>query len=590
MNKSVLAWSLISAFPLTGTAWAAASDPIPAKPMPASYAGIVGTGSAADSGIDSNRAELKGQFIQANNGFDDAGNAGASVNISDSGARKVGTLSSESGASTEKQGAASGAKPAKPLGGSGKITSARNLGSNWQPSKSKASIVAGQAALLKSEWNFLSAGQISDIIIQTATRSKGADAKLDPVYTVGQVNIAKSLSPIGNITTPVNGKKVSLGGAMMMGITGVPSSTPVMMTGVDNYGRGYSVDVSRKLQSSTSQGITSTTLFTAADRQAELVDKVTEGVNGGSNTLSYSPDGSAVALSQRDSAGTVFAFGAGNMSGKFFGLEASGLAPLELQQSGKFNAPYYAMVKDASHAGISFVVGSGSRFRFGALSENGAAVEPMGPSFNEHNKRFLSSAEFEQKMGRAVGILTVGMLRETGSMLGSQQSQALALHATPTTTFTSASVGYALSPRSALVAMASYGKTAAFGNDSLISQLSAVRTVAYSMGYSNSEIFSKHDRLGLTFSVPVKVRSGSMQLSGPVAQSSDSGALTYGTQTLNLKPTATERDMEMTYSSTFGKDGKMGKMTGAVMFRVNPGHDTTARPDWLTGLRYSYGF
>jgi hypothetical protein len=230
----------------------------------------------------------------------------------------------------------------------------------------------------------------------------------------------------------------------------------------------------------------------------------------------------------------------------------------------------------------------GPRLHFGALPDDLALLDPLGPVLNEHSKRFLSSAEFEQKIGRAVGILTIGILRESGTALGTQQTPTLSSYVRPTTTFTSASLGYALSARSSLMAMASYGRTEGIGSpDSLIAQVSSVRTMAFSVGLATRELFNSHDRFAVTFSIPAKVRSGTLQFSGP-APSGD--APVYGAPTLNLRPTATERDLEFGYTTLFGRDGRMGKVTGAVMLRVNPGHDANARPDWLTGVRYSYGF
>lgn len=340
--------------------------------------------------------------------------------------------------------------------------------------------------------------------------------------------------------------------------------------------------VAERRQGGTAQPATSTQAFAAIDRQAALVERDRNG-----DLLIYAVDGSAFSLSQKDAHGTVLALGSGGTSGKFFGLEASGLAPLEVSQDNVFNAPYYAMVRDADHAGVSFAMGHGRRLRFGALSGRDTAPE-SGPLQSEHAKRFLTSAEFEQKLGRAVGIVSVGMLREKGSTLGVQQGQALALNARPTTTFTSVSAGYALTPSSSLVAMASYGKTDGFGSaDSLMAQVSTVRTVAYSMGYARNRLWSDDDRLGLTFAIPARVRSGALEAGGASVQT---GTLSYAAPLLNLRPTATERDLEMTYSTPFGKDGRLGKVTGAVMFRVNPGHDASARSDWLTGVRYSRGF
>jgi len=221
------------------------------------------------------------------------------------------------------------------------------------------------------------------------------------------------------------------------------------------------------------------------------------------------------------------------------------------------------------------------RLHFGALPENMSLLDPLGPMLNEYSRRILSSAEFEKKMGRAIGILTIGVLRETGSAPGTQHSLAMALVTRPTTSFTSLSLGYMLSPRSSLMAMASYGKTAGIGSpDSLLAQVSSVRTAAFSMGYARRELFTSNDRLAVTLSMPAKVRAGSLQDAAAAAPAS-------GAPTLNLRPTATERDLELGYTQMYGKQGKL---TGAVMLRVNPGHDADARPDWLTGVRYSYGF
>ncbi|NYE62329.1 hypothetical protein FHW58_003544 [Duganella sp. 1224] len=234
------------------------------------------------------------------------------------------------------------------------------------------------------------------------------------------------------------------------------------------------------------------------------------------------------------------------------------------------------------------------QLHFGALPDNPTLLDPLGPVLNERARRFLSSAEFERKMGRGTGVLTVGVLREAGGAPGMQQSMAMMLHTRPTTTFTALSLGYALSARSALVAMASYGKTEGIGSpDSLLAQVSSVRTVAYSVGYVRRQWLTGNDRLALTMSVPARVRTGALEASGPVAVDAAPGiaAATAGSgPTLNLRPTATERDLEFSYTRLLGRDGARGRLTGALMYRVNPGHDANAAPDLLMGVRYSYGF
>ena len=252
-----------------------------------------------------------------------------------------------------------------------------------------------------------------------------------------------------------------------------------------------------------------------------------------------------------------------------------------------------ALVDQLQTDGARYAAFSGApRLHFGALPENLSLLDPLGPLLNERSRRYLSSAEFEKKTGRAVGILTIGLLRETGSTLGGgQPGTSWGMNSRPTTKFTSLSLGYALTPRSSVVAMATYGKTDGFGApDSLMAQVSSVRTMAYSVGVSTRQIFTSQDRLAVTFSVPARVRTGAQQNGDADTRVSYANAQEFGAPTLNLRPTATERDLEFGYTTMLGKAGKMGKVTGAVMLRVNPGHDANARPDVLTGVRYSYGF
>jgi len=208
------------------------------------------------------------------------------------------------------------------------------------------------------------------------------------------------------------------------------------------------------------------------------------------------------------------------------------------------------------------------------------------PLLGERNRRYSSIAEFEAHMGKAVGAVTMGLLRETGP--AAERNTALALRARPSTAFTSLSMGYAVTPRSSVMAMATYGKTAGYGSpDSLMAQVSSVRTVAFSAGWTTREIFDSRDRIAFTVSVPTKVRTGAQQ---DGAQAAWTGSGAFGTPALNLQPTATERDIELGYSTLLGQGGQSGRLTGAVMLRINPGHDANARPDWMTGVRYMHGF
>ena len=107
-----------------------------------------------------------------------------------------------------------------------------------------APIVAGQAALIKSNWRFLAASQISQIIFKTATHlGAGSDAKPDPVYGWGLINVARSMGPVGGLLASTANKTVGLAGAVMVSGTGAIGSKSLTLIGLDQFGRGFDVDV-----------------------------------------------------------------------------------------------------------------------------------------------------------------------------------------------------------------------------------------------------------------------------------------------------------------------------------------------------------
>jgi hypothetical protein len=59
------------------------------------------------------------------------------------------------------------------------------------------------------------------------------------------------------------------------------------------------------------------------------------------------------------------------------------------------------------------------------------------------------------------------------------------------------------------------------------------------------QLFTSSDRLAFTLSIPAKVRPGSQEQSGALQQAVDPNVAAFGGPRLNLRPTATERDLEL---------------------------------------------
>ena len=116
-------------------------------------------------------------------------------------------------------------------------------------------VVAGQAALIKSNWNFLPAKDIAQVIFQSATRlcSDTASAAVcasrtsaDKMYGWGLVNIGASLQPIGglNVGTAGGAKVVYAGTQVAPPKAGLAAGLKGLNTmAVDKFNRGFVVNV-----------------------------------------------------------------------------------------------------------------------------------------------------------------------------------------------------------------------------------------------------------------------------------------------------------------------------------------------------------
>jgi hypothetical protein len=295
---------------------------------------------------------------------------------------------------------------------------------------------------------------------------------------------------------------------------------------------------------------------------------------------------SRFALVGKTARGTLFGAGAAASSTTFFGLPASGLAPHMTQRSNSFAPPYYAMVHGAKHAGVSFKSGTQARWRLGVLTEGSRHADPL-PTWTPYAKRTLISVEYERRAGSALAIVSAGVLRESGALLGTVQPNSQMPGGSARTTFAAISVGYAMTPRWSLVGMASAGRTQGLDQQERLGvERASVSTAAFSVGLSGRQIWTRDDRIGLTLTIPNKVTQGSGSLSGAVLHREE-GALSYTSRNLNLAPNATEGDLELSYSR---KAGEQGRLAAAMMLRLHPGHDAATPRELLFGVRYSRKF
>lgn len=257
-------------------------------------------------------------------------------------------------------------------------------------------------------------------------------------------------------------------------------------------------------------------------------------------------------------------------------LPALGLPPFAGASDGKFGKRL---------ASYNFMMGENGRLRLGVLTEEAANADVL-PTLRPYAKRRVISAQYEHRAGDFTAILGAGVLRESGSLLGSLQGSALAPDSAARTAFSTLALGYALTPSLALVGMASAGHTTFNGADSIGQGIAPARMLSYSAGLAGTGWLHPSDRFGLTLTMPARVTPVAVGLMGSALTYED-GSLGYGTRMLAFAPRGAERDMTLSYSRQVGKNERV---SAGLMLRLNPGPDSGAPKELLLGLRYAKKF
>jgi hypothetical protein len=257
-------------------------------------------------------------------------------------------------------------------------------------------------------------------------------------------------------------------------------------------------------------------------------------------------------------------------------LPALGLPPFSAPSDSHFGK---------RHASLNLVMGEQGTLHLGVLTEDTASADVL-PTVHPYAKRRVFSAQVEQRFGAATAIVNAGVLRESGSLLGSFQGSALAADSAARTAFSTVALAYALTPRLALVGMASAGRSSFSAADSLSPQASPSSMRSYSLGLAARGWLAPGDRVGLALTLPARIAAGGAGLTGSALQYED-GTLGYGTRMLGSTPGGGEHDLALTYAHTLGGERKLA---AAAMLRLNPNGDAGASNELQLGLRFTNKF
>jgi subtilisin family serine protease len=469
-------------------------------------------------------------------------------------------------------------------------------------------IVAGQAALIKSNWNFLTAADIAQVIFQSATHlcSDSVSAAVcatrktaDAMYGWGLVNVGASLQPIGGLNVGTKtGAVVNFAGSS------VASSKSGLATGlkgvntlaVDKFNRAFVVNLASAVSAaSVTTGSTPTTAaptvsVNGVKFSAEYAPVTTVQSLWGDSEAAASSKLGKVSYSFANDRGVSYGFGTGGTAASYFGLQSTGLAPLSLNGEGsRFNSPFFELAESATHFGYGTTFKNGTVLRVGLLTQGSSEASTLQNLSTPVVARTLATMEVQKSFGDITSVVTIGQLQENNSVLGMTGTGALGLGTRSNTTFVTLAASMPVATKTTFSAMATMGRTAGFDNASasMIDGVSASRSAAWSLGLARQDILRDGDKLGLTLSMPLRTTSGTMQMTTAVSQSQEDGALQYATQSVSLRPTGMERDMELAYSTPMRSGGQLSAL---VQAKFQPGHDAQAPTQLGLGVKYVLSF
>ncbi|NNG04688.1 MAG: S8 family serine peptidase [Inquilinus sp.] len=465
-----------------------------------------------------------------------------------------------------------------------------------------APMIAGAAAIMKERFPALTAAQIVQLLLTTATDL--GDPGVDPIYGNGLMNLALAAAPLGAVAIPA-GATVDSGGAdpadssMAAGAAfgDAFGAAQVLAQAIflDSYDRDYPIDLASAIAESATG--------------PDLLGFVTAGVEAASVDTAYGPQSMLQVVSADDgevrerwrasfdaavsdirvrfhhrlTEGVDLSLSQGENVGAGFGLAGSGVLPSAGLLGG--DAVFEGMAGNAGAAVLATDLGEGFTLRLGVGVDDAALGDPADGDTGR-SAAYLAEVSRTAETGSRFG-LRLGQLSEDGRLLESRGEGAFALEGMATTSFVSAFGVVPVSDRIEVFASVTGGRTDA-GNMSsdLMADFDGLRSESFSLGVSAAGVLSAEDRVTITFAQPLRVSAGSATVTAPVARTLDGAIVTEG-DAIGLAPSGTEIDAEFAYGLAIGTQQRLDL---SIVSRLEPDHVEDADPEFHAGIRYRLSF
>jgi subtilisin family serine protease len=460
--------------------------------------------------------------------------------------------------------------------------------------------IAGAAALLAQAFPNLSGRQIVDLLLSTA-RDLG-EPGTDATWGRGFLDIARAFAPQGTTSIAGSDEELDVSTAVgnysgPMGDAGSGQNAEAII--LDSYGRAYVANLTALTQAPVARPQLAPALTGRIRSAGSGNDRIGLSLTmlPGRAPLAAEPLNSFDNRRARALAGAI-ALRIGPRSQLAIGLarEAGGLLP-----TGRGRASGDFLIADRADTtrllGLDPSAGAAVSTQLGAGGTLIAGLD--GGRVTDGVRAFDPVHRFDQPLEDRYSRLALGYTLDRGALsmsgraswvdeertvLGARFNGPLAARGA-TTLLADAQITWRPAASLTLAADWREGWSWARGGG-IVTDGPAIRTRAWSVEAARDGLLMEGDRLALRFAQPLRVTSGALRLSAPVAYDYATLRATLAPVDFNLAPTGRERVVEAAWSWPLAS----GSLTLNTYWRTQPGHIAAADDDVGAAFRFVMGF
>ena len=473
--------------------------------------------------------------------------------------------------------------------------------------------VAGAAALLRSLWPQLSAAEVVEILLDSAT-DLGAPGT-DPVFGRGLLNVGAAVSPMGAVSVTGADGLASTASSLQATLSGPFGGASLSGLGdivvFDSFNRNFTQSLDGVVSHSGPQRFDLTTAFNPFETRNHAVRRLSGGVTARMQLTSadrsltdfsshqaasfsgvdlrndVNEDRLAVALTSDLGAGRLLSFSQG-FAPTAVDSQNQSLRRTPFVSQSAFTDAYLPNAEGAIasvlqtpiaknlHADLMVAHAYDFYTDGEPLFDLDGAAEPQRQATT-----FRTGLNFTA--GRALFRFEQGLLQEEGTVLGAFFEG----DASASTVYGAVEGDWAFAPLWRLKGRYAVGRTDAdiSGFGGLIDDFSGVMTSQFSFSLSRARLFGEQDALWLGVSQPLQVRAGTASLTLPTAYDPLADQLTFTARRASLASEGRQYDLEAGYRLFMGPFGAVDVNVVHQRFAEN-----AASPETTVLLRGGFDF